>query len=56
MYIPKNIAKEFVKEFHRNLTQRHNRAIVLVRRLEKEYVIYRVHAFIRQVTKECPDC
>ena len=44
MYIPRNIAGEFVKEFHANLMQRHNRATVLVKRLEKEYIVYGIHA------------
>jgi len=56
MYIPRNIAKEFIKEFHKNLTQGHNRATALVQRLEKEYIVYGVHALARQMTKECPDC
>ena len=47
MYIPRNITREFVKEFYRNLIQRYNGVIALVRRLEKEYVIYKVHAFAR---------
>jgi len=44
MYIPKNIAKGFVKEFHTNLTQRYNRATALVKRLEKEYIVYKIYA------------
>ncbi len=40
MYIPRNIAKEFVKEFHKNLTQRHNGTTALVTRLQEEYIIY----------------
>ena len=55
MYIPKSITKEFIKEFHRNLIQGHNRATALVRKLEKEYIIYKIHALTRQITKECPD-
>ena len=43
MYISKSIAKEFVENFYKNLTQRHNEAIALIRRLEKEYVIHRVY-------------
>ena len=55
-YIPKSIAKEFVKEFHGNLTQGHNKATALIQRLEKEYVIYGVHALTRQVAKEYLNC
>ena len=33
MYIPKSIAEEFVKEFHKGITQGYNRAIGLVLRL-----------------------
>ena len=55
MYILKSITKEFVEEFYRNLTQEYNRAIALVRRLKKEYVIYKVHTLTKQVIRECPD-
>jgi len=47
MYIPKNITKKFIKEFHANLTQRHNGATALVRKLEKKYIVYRIHALIQ---------
>ena len=52
MYIPRNIIKEFVEEFYRNLIQRHNRATALVRKLEKEYIIHKVHTLARQVIKK----
>jgi transposase InsO family protein len=55
-YIPRNIAKEFVENFHQGLTQGHNGATALVRRLGKEYIVHGVHALARQVTRECPDC
>ena len=45
MYIPKSIAEEFVKKFHANLMQEHNRATVLIRKLEKEYIIYGIYTF-----------
>ena len=32
-YILKNIAKEFIKDFHKGLIQGHNRATALVNRL-----------------------
>ena len=48
--------EEFIKEFYKKLTQKYNRVTVLVRRLKKEYVIYRIHALARQVIKEYPDC
>ena len=44
MYIPKNITKEFIKKFHTNLMQRHNGAIMLIKRLEKKYIVYKIHA------------
>ena len=56
MYIPKSIAKEFVKKFHANLTQEYNGATVLIRRLKKKYIVYKIYVFARQVTKECPNC
>ena len=43
MYISRNITKEFVKKFHRNLTQEYNGATALVKKLKKEYVIHGVH-------------
>ena len=33
MYIPKLIAEEFISEFHKGITQGHNRATGLVLRL-----------------------
>jgi len=47
MYIPRNITREFVKEFYRNLIQRYNRATALVRKLEKEYVIHKIHTLAK---------
>ena len=44
IYISKSITEEFVKEFHTNLTQRYNRTTALIRRLEKEYIVYRIYA------------
>jgi len=38
-YILSEIVKEFVIEFHKGTTQRHNRAIALIVRLGKEYII-----------------
>ena len=56
MYIPRDIAEEFVKEFHRNLTQGHNGAMALVARLQEEYIIYGIWGIARKVINECPDC
>ena len=47
IYIFKNITREFIKEFYRNLTQGYNRTTALVRKLEKEYIIYKIHIFAR---------
>jgi len=33
MYMPKSITEEFIKEFYKGITQKHNRAIGLVLRL-----------------------
>ena len=56
MYILRNIAEEFIKEFHRNLTQGYNRATVLVARLQEEYIIYRIWGIAKKITSECLDC
>jgi transposase InsO family protein len=55
-YVPKAIAEEFVKEFHKGMTQGHNGATGLVSRLQEEYIIQGIWGLARQVTKECPDC
>jgi len=39
MYIPKSITEEFVKEFHKKITQGYNGATGLVLRLQEEYII-----------------
>jgi len=46
MYIPKNIAEIFIKKFYANFTQRYNKATALIKRLEKEYIVYKVYVFI----------
>jgi len=33
MYMPRSIIEEFIKEFHKGITQGHNRAIGLILRL-----------------------
>jgi len=38
-YIPSKIAEEFVTEFYKGATQRHNRATALVARLGQEYIV-----------------
>ena len=35
----KELAKTFITEFHKKMTQRHNEATALVTRLQKEYII-----------------
>ena len=42
MYIPKSVAEEFVKEFHKGMTQGHNKITALVLRLQEEYIIHRI--------------
>ena len=56
MYILRSIVKEFVKEFYGNLMQGYNGAIVLVIRLQEEYVINGIYGITREVIKECLDC
>ena len=56
MYILKDIAEEFVREFHKNLTQGHNGAIALVVRLQEEYIIYGIWGIARKVISKCLDC
>ena len=56
MYILSEIAEEFVTEFYKGTTQRHNGAIVLVARLGQEYIIRNVQKIIQKVIKKCLDC
>jgi len=39
MYVLSKIAEEFITEFYKETTQRYNRAIALVARLGREYII-----------------
>ena len=39
IYVPNKIAEEFVIEFYKRTTQRHNRTIALVIRLGQKYII-----------------
>jgi len=55
-YVPSKIAEEFVTEFYKGTTQRHNGAIALVTRLGKEYIIRNVWKIARKVIREYPDC
>jgi len=55
MYVPSEIAEEFVTEFHKGTTQRHNGATALVIRLGREYIIKNVWKIVRKVIKEYPD-
>jgi hypothetical protein len=55
-YIPRELAGEFVRDFHKGMTQGHNGAQGLVSRLQEEYIIQGIWGLARQVTKECPDC
>ena len=56
IYIPRNIVKEFVKEFYRNFMQRYTGVIGLVVRLQEEYIVYRVQKIAKEVIGECLDC
>jgi len=55
IYILSKIAEKFVTEFHKGAIQRHNRAIVLVARLGREYIVRNIWKIVRKVIKECPD-
>ena len=55
-YILSKIAEEFVTEFYKETTQRHNGTTALVARLDREYIIRNVWKIARKVIKECPDC
>jgi len=56
MYIPSEIAEEFVIKFHKETTQRHNGAIVLVTRLKQEYIVRNIWKIAKKkVIRECPD-
>jgi len=56
MYILSKIAEEFVIEFYKGTTQRHNKAIALVAKLGREYIVKNIWKIARKVIKECPDC
>jgi len=42
IYIPNKIAEEFITEFYKGTTQGHNRAIALIARINREYIIRNV--------------
>ena len=46
-YIPKQVTEEFVKDFHREITQGYNRVIALVLKLQEEYIIYKIWKIAR---------
>ena len=54
-YVPSKIAEKFITEFYKGTTQRHNRAIVLVTRLGREYIVRNIWKIVKRVIKECPD-
>ena len=54
-YIPSKITEKFIIEFYKGTTQRHNKAITLIARLGKKYIIRNVWKIARRVTKKCPD-
>ena len=56
IYVPNKITEEFVTEFYKKTTQRHNRATALITRLGREYIIRNVWRIARKVIKECLDC
>ena len=41
IYILKQLAEEFIKDFHRGIIQEYNKVITLVLRLQEEYIIYK---------------
>ena len=56
MYIPRDIAEEFIKEFHENLIQGHSGAMALVVRLQEKYIIYGIWGVTWKVVSEYLDC
>ena len=42
IYILKQVIEEFVKDFHRGITQGYNKVIILVSKLQEEYIIYKI--------------
>ena len=55
IYIPNEIAEEFVMKFHKGTMQGHNKATALVVRLGQEYIIKNIQKIARKVIKEYPD-
>jgi len=55
IYVLNKITEEFVTEFYKETTQRHNGATVLVAKLGREYIIRNIWKIARRVTKECLD-
>ena len=39
MYIPSNLAEEFIKDFHQGIIYGYNGAITLINKLQEEYII-----------------
>jgi len=56
IYILNKIAEEFITEFHKETTQKHNKATALVVRLGQEYIIRNIWKIARKITKEYPNC
>ncbi len=56
IYVLRNIVEKFIKEFYRNFIQGYNGVIVLVARLQKEYIIYRIWKIVRKIIGKCLDC
>jgi len=38
-YVPSKITEKFVTEFHKETTQRHNRATALITKLRQKYIV-----------------
>ena len=55
IYVLGDITKEFISEFHRGIMQGYNGAIVLVARLQQEYIIRNVWNLVREVIREYPN-
>jgi len=56
IYVLSKIAEEFVTEFHKETTQRHNGVTALIARLGKEYIVRNIWKIARKVIREYPDC
>ena len=56
MYIPRNVAEDFIKDFHVNVTYGYNGVTALMMRIQEEYIIDGIYEIARRVIKEYLNC